>query len=50
MVVGGERYELRAIIKHRGGVSGTSGHYIAYGKRELDGAKLWFEFDDAEVT
>ncbi|CAJ0633733.1 13751_t:CDS:10 [Entrophospora sp. SA101] len=40
------KYDLYALIHHRGGLSG--GHYIAYAKNPIDGN--WYEFDDMFVT
>lgn len=43
---GENRYDLFAIVRHLGSVSG--GHYIAYAKSHV--TDKWYEFDDSIVT
>ena len=39
-------YELFALIEHKGGLS--SGHYIAYTKRETMDGEDWYYFSDTK--
>jgi len=45
-------YKLRAVTIHDdwGTKSINGGHYYTYAPKEVDGKKMWFEYNDARVT
>lgn len=46
---GGSKYELQAVVCHKG-TSPHTGHYVSFVKKQLDGVDKWVLFNDEKVV